>query len=115
MRGTTRHICRDQHDQLIRGERKGGVRKGHYDGCHHGAWGYAVRVPTKRDPYGYLRRSGFASKSAADAELNRVISLLDLAGDSEQRRQQIGSAIWKATARGRPLDEDRIRREVGAD
>jgi hypothetical protein len=78
MRGTTRHICRDQHDRLLRGSRKDGERQGHLPGCHHGVWSYAVRVPTKQDPHGYLRRSGFASKSAADAELNRIVSLMDL-------------------------------------
>jgi integrase len=116
MRGTTRHICRDQRDQLLRGDRRREPPgKGHIEGCHHGAWSYAVRVPTKEDEFAYLRRGGFDSMAKAGAELNRVISLMDLAGDSESRRRQIGSAIWKATARGRPLDEDRIRREVGAD
>jgi integrase len=114
VRGTTRHLCRDQHNRLLSGSREGPPR-GHIAGCRGGVWSYAVRVPTKQDPHGYLRRSGFPSKNAAAAELNRIISLMDLAGTSEPRRQQIGSAIWKATARGRPLDEDRIRREVGAD
>jgi integrase len=114
MRGTTRHLCRDQHDRPLSGSRDG-PPKGHIAGCRGGVWSYAVRVPTKQDPHGYLRRSGFASKGAADAELNRIISLLDLASSNEQRRQQIGTAIWRATARGRPLAEDRIRREVGAD
>jgi integrase len=114
VRGTTRHICRDQDGQLIRGKRNG-PPKGHIAGCRQGVWTYAVRVPTKDDPFGYLRRSGFPTKAAADAELNRVIGLLDLAGDNPSRRQQIGSAIWKATAHGRRLDEERIRREVGAD
>jgi integrase len=115
VRGTTRHICRDQSGELIRGKRKDGETKGHLPGCRQGTWGYAVRVPTKEDPFGYLRRGGFETKGKADDELTRVKSLMELAGDNEARRQQIGTAIWKATARGRALDEERIRREVGAD
>jgi integrase len=74
-----------------------------------------VRLPTKEDPHYYLRRSKFTLKSDADAELSKVISLVAQGGNSEQRRRQIGSAIRDTTARGRPLDEKRIRHQVGED
>jgi integrase len=115
MRGTTRHICRDDKGKHLQGDRNG-PPKGHIAGCRQGVWTYAVRVPTLEDPYHYLRRGGFETRSAADAALRKVQELLDLVPAVErQRRAQIGSAIAASTAYGRPLDEAAIRRKVGAD
>jgi hypothetical protein len=76
MRGTTRHVCRDQDGKLLKGKRIGD-RKLHVPGCRGGTWAYAVRVPSVEDLYGYLRRSGSASKADTEAELRRVIVLLE--------------------------------------
>jgi hypothetical protein len=114
MRGTTRHICRDQDSTLLRGRRTG-PRKLHFPGCRGGTWSYAVRVPTVADAYGYLRRGAFARQVDAEAELSRVISLMSLAPQGSVRQRQIGTAIWEATSRGGPLDEERIRHKVGVD
>jgi integrase len=101
-------------NRLLRGDRAG-PPAGHVAGCRRGVWTYAVRVPTTEDEYRYLRRSGFASKSDAAVELNRVVALLALAPKGSARQRQIGQAIWDSTSRGRPLDEERIRHRVGAD
>jgi integrase len=112
MRGTTRHVCRDDKGKLLRGQRTGDKRL-HIAGCRGGTWAYAVRVPTVQDEYAYLRRSVFDTRADAEAELRRVITLLELAGDNAALRRQIGTAVHDSTLRGGQLDEERIRRKIG--
>ncbi|MEO3827372.1 tyrosine-type recombinase/integrase [Actinomadura sp. B10D3] len=81
----------------------------------HGRWYYQLELPPtldgrRRTP---LRRGGFASQEAADAELEMAKELLSIAGDDFRTRVQIAdlvTATVKATKR-LPVPEE-VRRKV---
>src|SRR5258708_229411 len=80
----------------------------------HGTWGWRQEIPAdeggKRRT---LRRSGFDTKTDAQAELDKIRALLDIAddGDSEGQRE-IAETLIKAVAEGQPLpDFDEAKRK----
>jgi integrase len=76
----------------------------------HGVAIFAIRVGGR-----LLKRSGFATKGEAEAALERVRSLLKLAGDDVDVRQKIFNIIAEKSGRRGPLpDEDELARRVGA-
>jgi integrase len=80
----------------------------------HGTWGFQIELPTagtKRRP---LRRGGFDGREQARDELDRVRSLLDLAGDDPAVAVQIGDLLHACKA-GTPLpDRDEVAARVRA-
>ncbi|WP_214109831.1 hypothetical protein [Acrocarpospora catenulata] len=82
----------------------------------HGVWNYQIELPStvegrRRGP---LRRSGFASQEAAEAELGQVRELLALADPGETAlRSQIADLIKRTLAETRVLPNvDVVRRKV---
>lgn len=69
---------------------------------HGTSFGYAVRLDTAEVRGRYLRRRGFARKKNAEAELTRVLDLVKVARDPDERRRT-GSMIFELSRWGRPL------------
>lgn len=80
----------------------------------HGTWGWRQEIPAdeggKRRT---LRRSGFDTRTDAQAELDKVRALLDIADDSDAEGQrEIADTLVKAVAEGQPLpDFDEVKRK----
>ncbi|MFD0630549.1 hypothetical protein ACFQ9X_01645 [Catenulispora yoronensis] len=80
----------------------------------HGKWGWRQEIPAdeggKRRT---LRRTGFDSATAAQAELDKVRELLKIAdADDADGQQQIAEMLVKAIAEGQPLpDSDEVKRK----
>lgn len=106
--------CRDQDGKLL-GKKCPKLRrgKGRWSSTH-GSWNYQLELPptaagARRSP---LRRGGFATQDAADAELNRAKELLAIATD-DTARLQIADLIVTTVRATRALpDPNEVRRKV---
>ncbi|WP_285497858.1 site-specific integrase, partial [Actinomadura sp. NBRC 104425] len=107
--------CRDEAGKLL-GRRCPRLRRS--DGrwnTAHGTWRYQLELPLTAagDRRAPLRRGGFASQDAAEAELNQAKELLAVAGDDEAARIRIADLIV-ATVRATktlPAPEE-VRRKI---
>lgn len=80
----------------------------------HGTWGWRQEIPAGEDgKRRTLRRSGFDTKTDAQAELDKVRALLDIAEDGDDEGQrEIAETLLKAVAEGQPLPEyDEVKRK----
>jgi hypothetical protein len=81
---------------------------------HHGTWSYQLELPpkadgTRRNP---LRRRGFTSQGAAEAEINQVTELLEIT-KVRQTQIKIADLIVDTIKRTRALpDADAVRRKI---
>src|SRR5918999_134816 len=81
---------------------------------HHGSWGYQLELPPTRDGKrrNPLRRSGFPTQMAAEAELTRAQELLAISTDRAVQIK-ITDLIADTVKRTRALpDPDTVRRKV---
>lgn len=107
--------CRDEQGRLLR-KKCPKLRRG--DGrwsSTHGSWNYQLELPptaggARRGP---LRRGGFTSQDAAEAEMSRVKELLAIAGDDQETARQIADLIVTTVRQTRSLpDPQVVRRKV---
>lgn len=106
--------CRD-HDGKLLGTRCPKLRRGNGRwSSTHGTWKYQLELPptaagTRRNP---LRRAGFVSRDAAEADMGTAKELLAIASD-EPTRIQIADLIVATVRTTRALpDPDEVRRKV---
>ncbi|MGH3657900.1 MAG: site-specific integrase, partial [Micromonosporaceae bacterium] len=81
----------------------------------HGSWGYQLELPP---PPGrgrrQLRRSGFTSRDAAQAERDHARALLDLAGNDPALRGEIGALLQQCRPGTQLPDRDTLARRIRA-
>ena len=110
--------CREEGTGKPLGRKCPKLRRGGGWSRQHGTWYYQIELPPhpdrrRRDP---LRRGGFATDTAAKAELELARKLLAIAAPGDQQTAiRIADAITAAMRETRALpDPDRVRRQVGA-
>ncbi|REE95758.1 integrase-like protein [Thermomonospora umbrina] len=82
---------------------------------NHGTWNYQLEMPPNADGFrcGPLRRAGFTTRDAAEAEMNQVKELLTIAGDDQETAIRIVDLITATVRETKALpDVGTVRRKV---
>lgn len=107
--------CRDPHTRRLLGRNCPRLRRpGGGWSPHHGSWGYQLELPPTRDGErrNPLRRGGFATQTAGEAELTRAQELLAITTD-RNLQIKIADLIVDTVKKTRALpDPDTVRRKV---
>ncbi|SEG79039.1 Phage integrase, N-terminal SAM-like domain [Thermomonospora echinospora] len=112
--------CRDETGRLLR-KRCPKLRRGNGRwSSTHGTWNYQIELPPTADGArrGPLRRAGFPTQDAAEAEMTKVKELLAIAGDDQQTAVQIADLIVTTVRETKTLPDPhlvRLKVRVGQD
>ncbi|MEU8076073.1 tyrosine-type recombinase/integrase [Catellatospora citrea] len=106
--------CRDQRTAKPLGAGCPQLRGDDGAWTEHGSWRYQRSLPTlPGGPRKQLRRGGFATAEAAEADRDHVTQLLAVAGDNRIAAAEVATAILEAKAGPLP-DLDTVRRRAMA-
>ncbi|MFV2179925.1 tyrosine-type recombinase/integrase [Actinomadura sp. LOL_016] len=106
--------CRTLEGRLLRGKCPKLRRKGGAWSPTHGSWYYQFELPpkpdgTRRNP---IRRGGFVTQDAAEAQISRLLELLAVTGDPDHRDRITDLIIETLRKEKRLPESEEVRRKV---